>query len=322
MKKLFRFPLPAANRLLAHCLLPPAHCLLPPALRLAIFLTAAALLLGSGCRKEDDDCFDEGNPRCSNYDPCWDRKEAVSAGFEVGRFFPLASNSSFPFDYLPMGDTVFAFSNIKFIATDSTAETYEWSVGTDSRTWYEREFNLIFQCDVLHSTLPVRLITTRLRDTSCTEGRFLVDTMTKQLFFAHLGEAVFYGTYKGRLNKYIDEEYEVTIRTDCGACSCSDMRLFIDNLTNENCVRSGTQFIHSFKEGYALFVALPFGTDDACGILLGEGFEREYVKDIYISLSGTSNRDIKITFTYVASSYSPDDPRVEEELEFAGTRID
>ena len=289
-------------------------------------LAAAALLLGSGCRKDDDGqaapCYDESNPDCVNYDPCWDRKEPVSAGFEVGRFFPLGSNSSFPFDYLPMGDTVFAYSNVKFIAADSTAEVYEWRVGTDNRTWHEREFNLVFQCDILHSTLPVRLIATRLQDTACIDGRPTSDTLTRHLYFASMREAAFYGRYKGRLNKFIDNEYEVTIQTDCESCFCADYSLSFLNLTGEGCERTGTQFRHSFTEGYVRHIALPFGTGDGCGILLGEDFEREFVRDIHIALSGAENQNVKIAFTYVASRDTPNFFSAEEELEFVGVRIE
>ncbi|MEQ8706146.1 MAG: hypothetical protein RIC19_19600, partial [Phaeodactylibacter sp.] len=46
------------------------------------FILALALLLASGCRKEDEECYDPTDSSCANYDPCWE-KEAVSAAFAM-----------------------------------------------------------------------------------------------------------------------------------------------------------------------------------------------------------------------------------------------
>jgi hypothetical protein len=293
----------------------------------ATALLAAALLLGSGCGKEDDDCFDEGNPRCSNYDPCWDRKEAVSAGFEVGNFW-AGTNSGYPFNYLLMGDTIFANSTIIFKARDSSAETYEWKVGTDERTWHEQAFHLSFGCDLLHTHLPVRLITTRLRDTSCMEERPLADTMTRQLYFTHLSKAVLFGTYRGHLNKHIDEEYDVVISTDClhpgpfasNPCRCpSGSRLFLGNLTNEGCELSG-YYRNSMTQAHVNRAHFPNDVSD-CPILFEEDLEEAFVNHLSISVVGPDLRSIKIHFTYVAVNRVPY-MWLEEELEFVGIRVD
>jgi hypothetical protein len=209
------------------------------------------LLLWSGCKKDDDDtCWDESNPECANYDPCWDKRTPVSAEFEVELFANILLPSSYP--TIIAGDTV-GVGGLKFRALDNSAQTFEWQVGTDDRTWTDSELSLSFSCNVENTSIPVTLITTRLRDTSCVSEDVLRDTFTRHIFFQERKNFNILGTYVGVNDTYPGEPYEVTIQTHCdpdveSLCNCEgyiSKLIGVFNLLNEDCMKieSGTPMV-------------------------------------------------------------------------------
>ena len=146
-----------------------------------LILAILSLALFQGCKKEEDNpCCDPSNPTCPSYDPCLDRKDAVSADFrtEVRSFLSLTNPKSLE------SDTFFAPNDIYFIAADINADSYEWKVGSDPRTFIDREFNLSFECpNILYQDIFIRLITERLSDSNCTSQNKLRDTLTKMIYF-------------------------------------------------------------------------------------------------------------------------------------------
>jgi hypothetical protein len=202
-------------------------------------LAAAALLLGSGCRKEDDDCFDEGNPRCSNYDPCHNRRTPVSAAFEV-----LIVNIFDERYTLPSGDTVLANTYLRFVALDTTpGTTYTWEVGNPQNTSVSREYFLAFICqDVLGAPIPVRLIAARLADSDCLAEHERQDTVVRRLQFLPRTMAAYWGRWEGALDSKPDEvftmELHYTEQSPGAACPALDF-MYISNLPNDMCQREG-----------------------------------------------------------------------------------
>lgn len=107
-----------------------------------ILLLFTFLIFTQGCKKEDDEpCCDASNPECANYDPCFGRKDAVSADFRTEMRRSLSLTRSL----ILQADTFFA-GDVYFVAEDSSAESYEWKVGSDPRTFIDQEFFLTFDC--------------------------------------------------------------------------------------------------------------------------------------------------------------------------------
>jgi hypothetical protein len=164
-------------------------------------LAAAALLLGSGCRKEDDDCFDEGNPRCSNYDPCWG-KQQVSAAFEMAERISHFDSVW----YIPT-DTMLVGNQLRLRAFQP-ADSLRWHIDSDPRVWDEEELRIWIRFEAV---LEVTLILWRQPDTLCFPDDDGVDTLRRRLVVVPPQEAAVIGRYRGATDARPDEPYEMEI---------------------------------------------------------------------------------------------------------------
>lgn len=94
----------------------------------------------TGCKKDDDDCSDITNPKCSNYDPCWNIQPTADfkmRGTSVG--FPVAENL-----VAEWCDTIFNWG-VEFVADMENADSYEWYIGTEIEPRLGRSFKLGFK---------------------------------------------------------------------------------------------------------------------------------------------------------------------------------
>lgn len=168
----------------------------------AALLAAAGLLLASGCRKDDDDCFDESNPLCSNYDPCWG-KQRVSAAFEMGERVSHFGDSVW---HIPT-DTMLA-GNILRLRALQPADSLRWQMSGDPRTWDKEALNMVFyEPEVLDITLTLW----RKPDTLCFPGDDGADTLKRRLTVVPRPEAAIIGRYRGATDARPDEPYEMEI---------------------------------------------------------------------------------------------------------------
>jgi hypothetical protein len=312
---------------------------------LLLFALSAVVLTTtwSGCKKDDDEggpCFDETNPACENYDPCWNRREPVSAEFEAGAYrveldtwYPESS------EYIVEGDTVQAGRYLKFTALDPDAETFEWTVGTDTRVWTDRSFYLLFPCDqVENQTLPVRLVVTRLSDTVCAPESVLRDTFTRHFYFVHLDKLAFMGVYEGQLDEYDLGSYQMTIRFRCrslspAACTCgnsfgSETVSFV-NLLNEGCEKISNTYRSSYREVYAETVYTPLENapwltpeEMDCDLsVFGPAYVRDWVKGLHARLFADGD-SIEVNFTHFLSPTINGVGSTSKKVRFRGKKLE
>jgi hypothetical protein len=230
---------------------------------------------------------------------------------------------------------------LMFAALDPDADSFEWTVGQDDRTWSTRSFHLSFSCDLVENqTLIVQLITTRLKDTVCAAEHVLRDTVRRYLHFVSLDKIGILGTYEGKLDAYNLPPYQVTIRYRCQhewppICDCQNVlgygRISFVNLVNEGCEKITSGFRAGFREYYTtkaftpLDIPAPYLTPEelSCShTAFGPNIVRDWVDDLSARLY--SNGDsIEIQFTYFTSTTMPPSPGsvVSNNLVFKGRRI-
>lgn len=226
-----------------------------------LLLLALGTTLFTCCDDDDIGCSDETNPECPNYDPCHDRKMPVSAAFTMGHPMPAGSIwDMFGFDtllYAPVYDKAVPCSDITFIASDATADSYRWQVDenpANARTG--RSFTMSFPDWTMGQTISVRLITERLSDSTCADVALLRDTVVRQFDMVSRANTNVPGTYRGSWSHEPDHVFDMEIgvniecleRTCAGTNDACDTSFVFRNFFGLGCeaVREGrsTTFIN------------------------------------------------------------------------------
>ena len=98
----------------------------------------------------------------------------------------------------PTPDTAFSKQTISFEGPGAPYTSYQWQVGSDSRSFTQRKFSLYFPENAT-GTYTVRLIATRPPNTRCFAKDDGVDTLTQTLTLVHRTQqtAAVYGRYLG-----------------------------------------------------------------------------------------------------------------------------
>lgn len=147
------------------------------------------------CKK---DCYDPFNPDCVDYDPCIGE---VKADAEFG-FYKRKVGTDTIF-WIPVVDTFYNWCNgggnqLFFRANNSQMDNYEWTVGSDPRTFTDSIFFLNFEC------ISGQVNTTLRVDNEFLEGCFSdemkIDIATKGIYMKILPsllEQPIYGKYEG-----------------------------------------------------------------------------------------------------------------------------
>jgi hypothetical protein len=244
----------------------------------------------SGCKKDDDEggpCFDETNPACENYDPCWNRREPVSAEFEV--YSQIGDTIILEFD------TLLFPTALLFRAIDENADSYFWQFGFDPQIFTGRETSLSFPCsaELANSSINITLVTERLKDTICTKAVFLRDTVVKTVVFVQFLESAILGRYEGYLEEDPAEVYEIEIQFTCQSCQCNKpdpWRLF--NLTNHGCWQEG-RFKAIFNNSGA--ISTLWGARESDGCTIPGEYDSMAGQDVLMHLYGQRD-SIRIAF--------------------------
>lgn len=194
-------------------------------------------IIGIGVSSCAEDCTDETNIDCTNYNPCHDAIE-TSADFRFGYIVGTQLNG---LNHTFYTDTFLPRQRIAFFADDENAEYYEWKVGEDDRTWNTSSFSLQFdKADslILYSTpIKVRLITHRTPRNDCYTNDDGIDTSYRYIHFLRPTNS-FLGTWRGSLSENPNEVYEIKLYVDSNYVlepyqSYNYDALYIENLYNE-----------------------------------------------------------------------------------------
>ncbi|THH34343.1 hypothetical protein [Neolewinella litorea] len=107
--------------------------------------------------------MDDLNPACPNYDYC-QTVEDLSADFETFIYTRTApfSGDEYIVQSLVIRDTTLP-GNLSFRALDESADSYEWNFGSDPRTNYGKETDLVFSRGTVDGKVDIDL--TVYRDT-------------------------------------------------------------------------------------------------------------------------------------------------------------
>jgi hypothetical protein len=172
-----------------------------------VFLLGVGLISMSSC---DEDCTDETNIECPNYDPCYGVEDIPQATIEVGRRQFTGPNSP---DIRYSGDTIL-YGGVYFKTNISNAIRYEWTVGTDNRSWNTKEFKLNFpdtdSLTLRNNPIQVRLIV-EYETNACFPENDGIDTVYKTIHFRAYWENQIEGTWEGYLDDNTNHSYQMIL---------------------------------------------------------------------------------------------------------------
>ncbi len=176
------------------------------------------------------DCEDPTNPDCSNYDPCWEL-EQPNIDFEMGTVY------SDPYYELKFPSDTVLYGTIYFNANIENAVSYQWKVGTDTRTWNSKEFTLYFN-DTDSATLRlapimVTLIVERQPNNLCFPDDDGIDTISKYLHFRSDWESTVWGTWEGYRDSLTNDIYQLKIANIADSPHSNSRSTFIFNQYGE-----------------------------------------------------------------------------------------
>jgi hypothetical protein len=178
-----------------------------------IFIIFLLGIIGIGVAGCDEDCEDITNPECPNFDPCYGVEDVPQATIEVGRTLFTGPNSP---DIRYSGDTIL-YGGVYFKTNISNAIRYEWTVGTDNRTWNTKEFELNFpdtdSLTLRNNPIQVRLIV-EYETNACFPENNGIDTVYKTIHFRAYWENKIEGTWEGYRDNLVDNVYQLEIRID------------------------------------------------------------------------------------------------------------
>jgi hypothetical protein len=151
-----------------------------------IFIIFLLGIIGIGVSSCDEDCTDETNIDCPNYDPCW-RETPVSAEFTIMQGLGYNEQRRY-FE----GDT-FRTGFVRLQALQNL-DSYEWHIGSDNRVFSEKTIELNYSPNT--GWIDVMLIGKKKHKTGCLldDG---IDTIQKSFYLVPRDSILLKGKYRG-----------------------------------------------------------------------------------------------------------------------------
>lgn len=238
-----------------------------------LILFFSGVLVIIGC-----DCDDPTDPKCSNYDPCYEVTE-VKANFNF---------------YEGIGDTLIQSDTVLnlFVVFKAEGEydKVKWKIGDDAREFTEEQFSLAFRDT---GTYKVTLMVERTPNKSCFPNDDGLDTLVK--YFTRvkgLGDNhPIIGDYHGYLESNPEDTFTVNVKYELewqgDPTDPTDKHFFVFNI-NKGCrdinYQRGVRVSDSYR---ALYINGLGYTGDGCKQV--EGYVLGY----------TDFNEVTIPFTYI-----------------------
>jgi hypothetical protein len=147
--------------------------------KLGLILFIITTFIFQNC-KDEPLCNDPSNPKCPNYDPCYNKK-TVTADFEMSQMFAYVT----PF-YLDKfnPDIAFERDRIGFRPVNmDTSATYIWKLGSEIITEVSFVRNFANTQQTGENNIPITLIIVKQPDLKCFPNDDGRDTVTKYIHF-------------------------------------------------------------------------------------------------------------------------------------------
>lgn len=188
--------------------------------------------------KDECPCIDETNPKCDNYNPCWNKKP-VSADFEISQH-PRISNPDYVGTWNP--DIKFFRELISFKPTnyieDDTTVKYTWLLGSEVIHDFMFVRDFVDTKQTGEKNIPITLIVEREPNLDCFPLDDGIDTVVKYIQLVEgFCEFLTYGDFK----VLFEGEADSTI------VSTRSWRLSFDRQILDSCT-SGLQYVNFDNE--------------------------------------------------------------------------
>ncbi|MBS1508043.1 MAG: hypothetical protein JSS79_15490 [Bacteroidetes bacterium] len=180
-------------------------------LAIGSLICLSALLFSNGCSEHHED-------------PC-KALSATSADFSIMEYHGYAYPLNKLWKYYP-SDTVSSLY-IQFVAKDSTADSYEWHIGTG--VYSKRSVSLSFPNTIVGQSVPITLILSKKPNLNCFPNNRGVDTLTKRVYF--LDDCVS-PLVKGKFNGYNTNAPKDTFSITIDLCKYNQFNIRGTNMTS------------------------------------------------------------------------------------------
>jgi hypothetical protein len=203
----------------------------------ALLLILFSMAAWSGCK--DDECFDERNPLCENFNPCL-VKYPEKMDIEMLITDPRDLNI-----YIPTFDTVFVINANLYFYTNFEYDSVSWQVGSDPTIWNTKSLPLRFEKEALNSTVTVTAKCFRPIDNDCfgamDDG---IDILTRTITFRAHEDSPLHGIWRGT-NDGEKDSFDVEIQ-----------RLYYEGTIGNDTFYDGTR-LSGIPKGTQTFIGRP-----------------------------------------------------------------
>jgi hypothetical protein len=110
-------------------------------------------------------------------------------------------------------EDTFMLSYVTFEANEKSAESYEWTIGSDPKKRNEKKFTLRFSDPgvISENPLPIKLKVIKAPNTKCFHSDTGIDSVTHFIYFLAYDKWPVYGKYLGSDNTNPNEKYTINI---------------------------------------------------------------------------------------------------------------
>jgi hypothetical protein len=166
----------------------------------------------------------------SCHDPCDDSKRVSAEFLAYNELYYWDKENGKPIEKTKVvEEDTFMLGYVNFEAIDQSAESYEWTIGSDPKKRTEKKFTLLFQDPAIlqESPISVKLKIKKDPDSKCYPHDPGVDSVTHLIYFLSTENWPIFGAYKGTDDTDPNSTFTIEIYRDS-----KSQEIFIANLPN------------------------------------------------------------------------------------------